>query len=95
MAFGMAGANVAWVGRDSPAEWTSTTPAPGVALTASVGWLLTGFPRTKPVGRGALIGVTIATVMAVAAALTRYAPPWTTEGWTGNGWTWKAIASAL
>ncbi|MBM0258813.1 hypothetical protein [Micromonospora sp. 4G55] len=87
--FGVAAANALWIGRDSPGEWTFYLVGAGCLLlpvTVAAGWILTRFPRTRHLGRGALVGTATVAVLAAAAAVTGWAPPWISEGWTGTGW---------
>ncbi|WP_346533388.1 hypothetical protein [Micromonospora sp. DPT] len=88
--FGTAAANALWIGRDSPGEWTFYFGAASCLLlpvTVVAGWLLTRSPRTRCLGRGALVGTATVTVLVAAAAVTGWAPPWISEGWTGTGWS--------
>jgi hypothetical protein len=90
VACGLLVANVAWVGRDSPAEWTFYYTSGGcclLPLTGTLAWLLIRNAKTKRVGQGAAIGLLAVTVLALVALLTGYAPAWVSEGWTSEGWT--------
>ena len=89
---GLIAAHLLWGGRDSPAEWTLYYAGAGsclLPLTGTLAWSLTRVERTRSVGQGAVVGLLVATAVAVVAVAAGWAPPWASHGWTGGGWGWS------